>query len=528
MEEETSENQWEIVEKQRSGGGGGKMSLLYRVGKKIVITGAVISSAPFILPPLIVISSIGFAFAVPFGFVFASYACTDKIMSKLLSSSSPPTNDVKMFEDQLEEEGKEEEEFEEDMKKKLEMKIELVGDENETEEKRGFEEGIKEKGYEEKVGESEELDESEKQGNHDQLVPGTLEEKGIRDYYDTSGKYWDEEGPIRRIDAEAEEKKMVVEVANGFLGEKTVDQERDIPVEDGFYTIEDEGTKGTVKSIIEKDEVPYAGVMRESEGTGENETMEEYSLGKALQEEEVPFAGVMKAVEENGYKENGVVHEKSEPNAMVEKERPVFETKKMVNEGKLEDNLIEKRPVTQEKEVNILKKENAREIADESGLFLFEEETATSEAYNIPEIYKIREVTFEVDSLPQTVRLPLSSAMEEHSTVTVEDKNVGTVVHTVSAERVETKPANLASAEMKTTVSSKEVLYSEEKMWELIDAMRKIVGYKAAIQPTFADELKALYIFTGVEPPIPFEDQLDLVEANDKIRLLMAIIGVKI
>ncbi|KAF5182901.1 transmembrane protein [Thalictrum thalictroides] len=503
MEEETSE-EWEIVENEKQGSG--KMSLLYRVGKKIVITGAVISSAPFVLPPLIVISCIGFAFAVPFGFAYASYACTDKIMSKLLSI---PSNDVERFEG-LEEEGKdrEEEEFEEDLKKNLEMRIELVGDEIETEEKGGFEDqGIVEMGYEEE-GESEELDESEK-GN--------------------------------QLDAEEEEEKKMVRE------DKNV-EEREIPVEVAFYTIEEEGEgepiKGTVIESIEKEEVPYAGViqavkensyekeyipqegvtfenikeedglMREKEGTGEKKTMEDYSSEEARQKEEVPFAGVMKALEEYGSKENGVVHEKLEPNAIVEKEKPVFETNETINERRIgelnEDNMMEKKPVTTEKEMNIWKNENAREIADESGLLLFEEETVTSEQY-IPETYEIREVTFEVDSLPQTLSSPSSFAME--------DKNVGTVVHTVSTEMAETIPA---------TVSSKEVLYSEEKMWELIVAMRKIVGYKAAIQPSFAEELKALYIFTGVEPPVPFKDQLDLVEVNDKIRLLMAIIGVKI
>ncbi|KAL2511693.1 Uncharacterized protein Adt_17293 [Abeliophyllum distichum] len=59
------------------------------LGKKVVITGIVISSAPLVLPPLVVISAIGFACSVPFGFIYASYACTEKLMSQLLPDPAP-------------------------------------------------------------------------------------------------------------------------------------------------------------------------------------------------------------------------------------------------------------------------------------------------------------------------------------------------------------------------------------------------------------------------------------------------------
>ncbi|GMP67907.1 hypothetical protein CsSME_00027730 [Camellia sinensis var. sinensis] len=71
---------------------------------------------------------------------------------------------------------------------------------------------------------------------------------------------------------------------------------------------------------------------------------------------------------------------------------------------------------------------------------------------------------------------------------------------------------------------------SEEKIWEQIDALRTIVGYKAAPHATCAEELKALYIFTGVEPPEPvlYKNQpSDLIEVNDTLLFLMSIVGVK-
>lgn len=60
------------------------------VGKKVLVTGLVISSAPLVLPSLVVISVIGFACSVPSGLFLASYACTNKLMSKLLPGSTPP------------------------------------------------------------------------------------------------------------------------------------------------------------------------------------------------------------------------------------------------------------------------------------------------------------------------------------------------------------------------------------------------------------------------------------------------------
>lgn len=68
---------------------------------------------------------------------------------------------------------------------------------------------------------------------------------------------------------------------------------------------------------------------------------------------------------------------------------------------------------------------------------------------------------------------------------------------------------------------------SEEKILEKIEAMRAIVGYKAARQATCLEELKALYIFTGVEPPASIKDSTDIAEVNDKLRFLMSIVGVE-
>lgn len=57
--------------------------------------------------------------------------------------------------------------------------------------------------------------------------------------------------------------------------------------------------------------------------------------------------------------------------------------------------------------------------------------------------------------------------------------------------------------------------------------MRVIVGYRAAPQASCLEELKALYLFTGVKPPESLKDVTNLDELNAKLRYLMSIVGVK-
>lgn len=44
------------------------------IGRKVLVTGMVISSASIVLPPLVVVSALGIAVSVPYGLFFASYA----------------------------------------------------------------------------------------------------------------------------------------------------------------------------------------------------------------------------------------------------------------------------------------------------------------------------------------------------------------------------------------------------------------------------------------------------------------------
>lgn len=93
MEDEDPAEAWGVEgysSEQRSGKMSWILSKGLSVGKKILVTGFVISSAPLVLPPLVVISVIGLACSIPSGLLLASYACTDKLMSKLLPGTKPP------------------------------------------------------------------------------------------------------------------------------------------------------------------------------------------------------------------------------------------------------------------------------------------------------------------------------------------------------------------------------------------------------------------------------------------------------
>ncbi|KAJ6296822.1 hypothetical protein OIU78_022530 [Salix suchowensis] len=145
--------------------------------------------------------------------------------------------------------------------------------------------------------------------------------------------------------------------------------------------------------------------------------------------------------------------------------------------------------------------EDAREIADESGLDLFDDRQAVGPQcsytnYRNPEgseqsSYKAYEVT-----LPTTVDGSKCTGITPENGI------------------------HLAAGDAK-------VLYSEEKIWKQIRAIRTILGYKASVRGTCIEELKALYVFTGVEPPDSFRDPSDLAELNDKVKFLMTIVGVK-
>ncbi|KAA3487774.1 nestin-like [Gossypium australe] len=151
------ELEWEIQESSTGDSENGKLSWLMRLGKKIFVTGIVISSAPLLFPPIMAISAIGFVCSVPYGVLLVSYLCTKTLMSRLLpmpSRSAPLLLEYGKAcngeEEEVEEETngvqnevlkgdisieREEEELKEDIIEEIEARIEFVDKRNEEPDK---------------------------------------------------------------------------------------------------------------------------------------------------------------------------------------------------------------------------------------------------------------------------------------------------------------------------------------------------------------------------------------------------------
>lgn len=66
----------------------------------------------------------------------------------------------------------------------------------------------------------------------------------------------------------------------------------------------------------------------------------------------------------------------------------------------------------------------------------------------------------------------------------------------------------------------------DEKIWKKINAIRVIVGFKAPRRSSYIEEVKALYLFTGIEPP-PTATVATSSELDAKLSFLMSVIGLK-
>lgn len=73
------------------------------------------------------------------------------------------------------------------------------------------------------------------------------------------------------------------------------------------------------------------------------------------------------------------------------------------------------------------------------------------------------------------------------------------------------------------------VLYNEEQIWAKLEALKKIVGYGVQRSTTYSEELKALYMFTGVELPTSMleKENQDIAQVSERLWFLMSVIGIK-
>ncbi|GFZ05926.1 hypothetical protein Acr_18g0000960 [Actinidia rufa] len=622
--EDPSED-WEIQEYSKSEGSNNVVSWILEkglnLGKKIVITGVVISSAPLVLPLLVVISALGFAVSVPFGFVFASYACTEKLMSKLLPESQSPLmlengtlskeeieeKELGFDGDMMEEDGKyqmEDVRGWDEMGTKKDSEYWQEGNENDDQEPvQEIDQSVKDKGYEHDVGEymnatedyhGNKVTEEEEEEPRFNIADEEVKEEG---YEEAVGGYSERvaHGQLEGVDMEIEgmgETKEEEPVEERSKGEQPLDEAHQVGVtverdeRNGINVTlgekldllkgevvewesekkvntcnekEDLGsaTKGLVEKLDEGGDVNHVEkkmqvIPKESDEKNFNnaEKMEKLIEVKIMKSEKLN--GEVKRTEgerrNEGGKQNEEIQEQTTEDNVVElvvdiggtnKDGKYLDNVVVVEKtngdlngsingskpGKVTEIIVEQRPLThkraedqisgemhegleleREKKRKIDSNADAREIADESGFDLFDDRNGASEKYS----YVVYENPEECENT------------SDHTP----EGNAGLLELHVRVEVPEVRDAGVES-DIDTLMPVSKVTLSEDKIREQINALRTIVGYKVMPHEILVEELKALYIFTGVEPPASFKSPSDLVEVNNKLQFLMSIVGVK-
>ncbi|XP_019451588.1 PREDICTED: uncharacterized protein LOC109353690 isoform X2 [Lupinus angustifolius] len=197
---------------------------------------------------------------------------------------------------------------------------------------------------------------------------------------------------------------------------------------------------------------------------------------------------------------NEVITEKIEIHMIVEQDpEPLIDGSTILYEGKLDNNVSDfvnqESQLHEYNEVTELSNADARGTADENIID--------------PEVYN-----YSID-------------LHEESSNVMVDGHTDYMEVSVSMTENKFKASECSSAE-DIMCSSHQVVLDEENIWKQIHVIRKIIGYEGATQATCMDELKALYIFTGVEPPTILNENLcDLAEINEKLHFLMSIVGIK-
>ncbi|XP_010674689.2 uncharacterized protein LOC104890795 [Beta vulgaris subsp. vulgaris] len=559
-----------------------KLSRIWRkgvnLGKKMVVTGVVVSSAPFVLPPLVALSAIGFAFSVPAGFVFVTYACGEKLLNILLPmpSSTPfePMysdeeeygvygDDVhRGYEEDADTEGAlnefeedtrngidiedievDSKEYEEDTKHGTEMRIEFA-DENDKEiddhdrtpiGKDGLDEGslkvsevVEEGGYEEDVGE---YMDDEEQHLESKAIPEILE--GIQEAEREISLMENEEGRMPRDSLRAVVVAAHVDGENENNVEQVTEDMAFVPPSD---IKEDDKHRGNFAGI-EEDELrrETTGLIEEMREEGKTDQKSEDSPAKETPQENrgVPVKDLsqdkenfnLTAIPEevgpatndggviDGLKSDADLSHTSirgdESGLMREEPKSVVEDQVVVNvkiDGDHTVTDVHQGTSSDKLGTLLFSNEDATGTAGESGFDVSDKGTVAPER-----------ISDSLDQMPEGENQSLSKAVE----VTVEYHEV--VIESVMPV---SEHADIALG-IGTTAGPEKVKLEEEKIWEQINAMRTIVGYTTTPQPSYAEELKALYVFTGVEPPASSKNPADLADINEKLHFLMSIVGVK-
>lgn len=457
-------DEWENEQYPASGSGEERVSqsMISRIlsgglwlGKKFVITGFFVSSAPVVLPPLLVMSALGFAVSIPFGAVLAGYTCTEKLMSKLLPM--PQSSGMLDYEEQPrlmdraeEDEGRfpieEEKKQIHDSKESVEMRIELAEDGNNKEQKQ---EDVM----------------PEMDPNGDRNVKPEAKSKVLA------------EGPSIR---EKSQDKKLQPVVTRVVVAKPVEGE-----------IESSSGKSEETEVLKAESTGLLEKIRDEDHSGESAQMKKKKNKERLK----------KSLGLGGKKED-----KSAKNTKQTEKNPEILHKNVnkVAAGTGKTDEISSDAQNRNIEISGVLDDRGNAAVVESRSIMINGNQSDG---------KPRE-----KQAGHGPEMQSTAAYVRHEGVPVESN---TIHRDSTGNRVPYRP--------EAAEGTNEISPSEEKsLWDQINAMRAIVGYKMEHHhPTITEELKALYVFTGVEPPSSFKDLSDIKDSQEKLRFLMSIVGVK-
>ncbi|XP_039125791.1 FK506-binding protein 5-like [Dioscorea cayenensis subsp. rotundata] len=171
----------------------------------------------------------------------------------------------------------------------------------------------------------------------------------------------------------------------------------------------------------------------------------------------------------------------------------------------------------EEDELSVMEYASMVENANGEVIVIFKElKIEKDEFLNAPETEK---------TLPtsQISVAPVDKESSEYASA-VEDQSSETADSEI---QISTELVTVLSVDQTEAMDKDEGKFNEEKIWEEIYALRTIMGYQGALSMSCVEELTALYIFAGVEPPANVKDSPKLKEVNDMLLFLKSVIGVK-
>ncbi|KAJ8447070.1 hypothetical protein Cgig2_022799 [Carnegiea gigantea] len=505
--EDPSKEEWEVQDYSTIDERNEKFGWIWRtglnLGKKIMVVGVVITSAPLVLPPLVVLSTVGFAFSVPVGFAFVTYACTEKAVNTTA----------------LIVEGKE---FREDRRKEIGTKDEL-GNGNDQANNYGvisinkdeLDAGTKvneiaeDNVYEEDIIEY--MEHKEETLSSD-AMPDTLE--GIREAEDEISLRKRESNELS-----VESLQAVVVAANigGQQENKVLDE---IAYLAPSYTKEENRRKSKSADIDEKEaRKDTAGPIEEIIDDSEYDPIRHDR--RVQQAREGSEGSIASDMSQNKGNRNFVVIPEDAKSAHNGKE--VTHGSTSAAKSSALGNAGTQKKVSKKKS----KRDKSRSIQEEPKLLAeerLEVHVRTCGGQTTIDIQQGTSSDRKRGNLNPSKSDETGSHLVDHGTM-VPEQILNFAMKTPKWEQLSSKNMGVNVGHHRASVESRKPMAKEPKSGSDWDTTS--IGYKAARNSSCVEELKALYAFTGIEPPASSSASGDPVTINEKVHFLMSVIGGK-